>query len=401
MNTWVQGGAVLSDLRAFSGVAKMTVFTVGATTPGDGGAGAYYWDSSSTAADNGTTVIAPSGFITGRWLAAPLLVNTVDLVVTGSLTVHGTITQPTTGDFFANDGATIDRFNDRIFVGGATVNDGDQPNVVKDWLSQVTGLGYAVTIAQMAVLSSFGQIGFTTASRTSDTQAPGVSSFGTAIGLGAWGFNDKVDAVNSWDAWGAYIEARTAQENQGTTWGIEVDVMSYGGHLTPSTPYAHFVPYGGFGISISSGAGQSGANDATVALAVQNNGAKWLTGIKFDDNAISGADGTSTSGSGEAIALARGHQINFYNEAGVVAASVQSTQTSAVGATNLTFTNVGLSFADTTTDVFGVGTTAPAFGLTNLSILINNTASGVTYQQVFLGAPDSGGTGNRAIVVPN
>lgn len=69
MNTWVQGGALLANLRAFVGVSSMTVWTVGTTTSGDGGQGMFVWNAGATAADDGgVTTIAPNGLITGRWI---------------------------------------------------------------------------------------------------------------------------------------------------------------------------------------------------------------------------------------------------------------------------------------------------------------------------------------------
>lgn len=40
---------------------------LGYTTPGDGGGGHFYWDSTSITADNGGTIIAVTGVATGRW----------------------------------------------------------------------------------------------------------------------------------------------------------------------------------------------------------------------------------------------------------------------------------------------------------------------------------------------
>lgn len=69
LNTYCQTGAVVSDLRAFVGLSRMTVWLVGTDTPSDGGQGMFYWSSTATAADDdGVTTIAPFGLSTGRWL---------------------------------------------------------------------------------------------------------------------------------------------------------------------------------------------------------------------------------------------------------------------------------------------------------------------------------------------
>lgn len=40
---------------------------------------------------------------------------------------------------FQNDGAVINRLNDKLFIGGATASDGSLPNVDKDWLTTYQG----------------------------------------------------------------------------------------------------------------------------------------------------------------------------------------------------------------------------------------------------------------------
>jgi hypothetical protein len=69
LNTFVQGGCVLANLRNFTGLTSMTVYMIGAITPGDGQQGTFYWNSGSFQADDGgVTCIAPYGVLTGRWL---------------------------------------------------------------------------------------------------------------------------------------------------------------------------------------------------------------------------------------------------------------------------------------------------------------------------------------------
>lgn len=47
------------------------VQVLGLDTVGDGGGGTYYWSASSTASDDGVSVIQPTGVTVGRWLKAP------------------------------------------------------------------------------------------------------------------------------------------------------------------------------------------------------------------------------------------------------------------------------------------------------------------------------------------
>lgn len=69
MNTFMQSGALLAQLRAFSGISSMTVFMLGAAYAGDGLQGIFYWNATAiTADDGGVTSIQPNGVLYGRWL---------------------------------------------------------------------------------------------------------------------------------------------------------------------------------------------------------------------------------------------------------------------------------------------------------------------------------------------
>jgi hypothetical protein len=88
LNTFVQGSAVLANLRSFVGLSNMNVWMVGFETPNDGGQGVFYFNSSSTATDDGgVTIIQPNGLTTGRWLRQSAAVSGTLLgiqVLTGS-----------------------------------------------------------------------------------------------------------------------------------------------------------------------------------------------------------------------------------------------------------------------------------------------------------------------------
>lgn len=68
LNTYLQGCLYALQLRSFTGLTGMNVLVGGNAAQGDGGAGVFYWSASSTATDDGTTIIAPAGSATGRWL---------------------------------------------------------------------------------------------------------------------------------------------------------------------------------------------------------------------------------------------------------------------------------------------------------------------------------------------
>ena len=55
-------------LRSITGQTGMTAYLQGTNVPADGGQGIFYWNYSSTAADNGSTVIVPAGVVYGAWI---------------------------------------------------------------------------------------------------------------------------------------------------------------------------------------------------------------------------------------------------------------------------------------------------------------------------------------------
>lgn len=88
--------ATIAKLRLFAGSGTATANVAGYYAPNDGGGGLYVWNSTSTAADNGGTIIAPNAGGTGRWLLQ------YDGVI--SVTQFGAVGDGTTddGQAFAN-----------------------------------------------------------------------------------------------------------------------------------------------------------------------------------------------------------------------------------------------------------------------------------------------------------
>lgn len=88
LNTYVQTVLNYAQLRTFTGQTYMLVNVLGAVSPADGGQGLFWYNASSTAADNNTTVIVPSGAVMGAWLYIPPIsaaqVSSVRYVTTGT-----------------------------------------------------------------------------------------------------------------------------------------------------------------------------------------------------------------------------------------------------------------------------------------------------------------------------
>lgn len=62
------GLSSIGDLRTLSPQAPEMATLLGSATPTDGNGANYYWNSTSTATDDGYNVVAVTGITTGRWL---------------------------------------------------------------------------------------------------------------------------------------------------------------------------------------------------------------------------------------------------------------------------------------------------------------------------------------------
>ena len=70
LNTYVQVVRNFAQLRTFTALDDMAVFVLGGSSEGDGLQGWFWYNSTSTATDNGSTVIEPTG-ASGAWLLLP------------------------------------------------------------------------------------------------------------------------------------------------------------------------------------------------------------------------------------------------------------------------------------------------------------------------------------------
>ena len=68
LNTFVQTVVSIAALRGFTAYSNMVCIVQGSVSPNDGGQGTYYYNSASTATDNGTTIIVPTGSTQGAWI---------------------------------------------------------------------------------------------------------------------------------------------------------------------------------------------------------------------------------------------------------------------------------------------------------------------------------------------
>jgi len=255
----------------------------------------------------------------------------------GSTPTTGAITQKATGQFFTQNKAIIDRFNDRVFVGPATVNDGAYPNVTQDWLAIEIAPQNPVESAQMAVLSQNGLAGFVSASRTSDQANPT-----SAIGAEFFGLGDSTAAGA--DAYALYAEARRTVATVGVTFAAEYDVANQS-NIVRNSPYGQS-PGETIALQIASGAGLSlpGNTVTTAAIQFEANPTQFYYGIIFGSSSIYGTDGFS--GAGVAIAFAKGHSIAWFNSSGNPTAIISCQATVASATANQIFEDNGVNFVN-------------------------------------------------------
>jgi len=88
LNTFVQTVTNVVQLRQLIGLPGMQILLEGIVTPGDGGAGPFYWNTTSTSPDNGTSVIVPQPGVPGAWIR--LVISQTSVVTISSVTAVST-----------------------------------------------------------------------------------------------------------------------------------------------------------------------------------------------------------------------------------------------------------------------------------------------------------------------
>jgi hypothetical protein len=143
-------------------------------------------------------------------------------------------TQVATGNRFA-PAAHINRLNDRLFIGGATANDGTFPPVALDWLSvyeNAQGYTNFTMLGKLCVLgdtNSGDVVGITVGNQSLNCTNAGQS----IIGIESFAISNNLTLANQ--AWAFYGEAHKRQSGA-QVYGIETDVhTAFLGTL--ATPY--------------------------------------------------------------------------------------------------------------------------------------------------------------------
>jgi hypothetical protein len=149
LNTFPQSCDNAAQLRAFIGSYTMCVYLRGFTVPGDGGGGMFYWNASSNAADNGTTIFAPAGVSTGRWIRVPEYTVTSN-ISSITLTTSAGVAAPVLYDTGANIRWSAGKNTDA--ESGANAGSNYEIDAYND---AGTLLGYAVKITRSSQVTDF------------------------------------------------------------------------------------------------------------------------------------------------------------------------------------------------------------------------------------------------------
>jgi hypothetical protein len=326
------------------------------------------------------SLINPAGSTAGQ-----VIVSTGPGTAPSWSSALGPLSMSSSGQFYQGSGAKVNRINDRLFVGPATLNNGTNAASQPDWWTQyqlAKGRTYGfIQTAQMAVLNdSAGKdslMGIVTGAQTTGRPSSGAQVMGiTAIGVNNANTSQAANA-----AWAGYFEAfrDTTVSGNGGAYGIEIDTMNFTNATPVTDPYSQANDQT-IGIQMASGGGFSGTlYPTTVGLNFQNNNTTFDKGIVFGSNSITGA--TGTSGSGVAIALGRGHMLQWYGSAGVATSSILANGTTAAGGVSQQFSDNAVAFnnasAKSILKVLGV-----ASGVNGVQVLGAATGQAVAVQAI-------------------
>ena len=242
-----------------------------------------------------------------------------------------------------------------------------------DWLTGGSSyqLSWPVTGANAAILSPNGQIALTTASRASQL-SNSYGSLETTIGTAGFAFNDDVFATSARHVavYAGYYEAQTLSGSSGLAFGNEIDAVNFGSTATATSPGSPDVYGSTIALWLASGGSHTGVTDATEAIGIKDNGARFQTGIIFGANAL-----TNYSGFGYAMRLAKGHIIQWHDASDAAGPNIVSTVATAANSISMQFQDGGVSFVNQTG------------GLDASIQAIANAANGVALVPSIAGAP--------------
>ena len=234
---------------------------------------------------------------------------------TGTITLDGSNTFTKTTNFFQNEGANVQRINDRVFFGGASVNDANSSDSHLDWLS-ANLIGFGVPSGSEAPFASQLLVLNTPWNSTSHITATfGAESFAQVSAAGISGLDSYCHNNNTTYAtpcWAAYFDAKKMTPATGPVYAIEGD----SGSLVASSPSDPYRQGNVVGLQLASGGEYplTGQYDVSAAIQIQPNPTRFKQGIVFGSGAL--APG------GYALAMPTGQGFAWYSAAGIVEATL-------------------------------------------------------------------------------
>jgi hypothetical protein len=314
------------------------------------------------------------------------------------------------GHFYADLGAAVTRYGDRLFVGAATDDQAKTDRTqTTDWLSTAMAAtsigGYAVWGATTASLSRFGTIGILGGSRSSDASANAAMLTYTpsSIGIASWAIDDDSATPRSTTAYAYYGEAwRLAGVSYQPSFAMELEGVEFGAlHTGIANPYHPNVGGGVSTLQLGSGGGQtSGTVDIASYISTVSNPSRAQMGIVFGATSLTGTNGTAGDTCyGSAIALARNQGIEWHTpevvsgvQGGNVGLFIRSTVAAAVNGLRLEAQETGFVISNAAGQLlFSVNTTA-----TPTNTLYVQAGSGTGAAGLYV-AEGSGGSPNLGL----
>jgi hypothetical protein len=257
-----------------------------------------------TAANNQKSIFVPSGtyLISSAITVAGEWIIDIGATITGLPPLGDGAFPIVTINNLSRLSGRIIRIENTEYGAGIQIGDSDP------WLEQFIRPS-AQSRAELSVLSPYGAIAITGASKTGDNP----TSIGTdlaCIGGNFYSINDRAPVgLETITAYGIYSEARR-RNGGGAAFGMEVDIANQEATVpfNPNSPLSPSIAYTG-GILINSGAGLPpiDLNPASFGLAFGNNGDSFYRGIVFSEFCL---DGT---GPLEAISMPFAYNIAWYS----------------------------------------------------------------------------------------
>lgn len=308
-------------------------------------------------------------------LAGELAVNLIDrslMVGDGTSVLTLMPGRHSSGQHYVESGANVQMVGDRLFVGGATLNNGTNVGSQPDWLTTLLlGLGRTFAFQQVTQFATL--TGENGAAGNAILGAGRTSKFtydGNAIGILGVGINDNTDPARFTGAYGGYFEGFALSGTHGPAYGIEVDTINLNASGI-TDPYQQSTIQT-VGLQLASGAEFSGGFQASAAINIRNNGQTFEKGITFGYSAISGADGVN--GTGIAIAFGKGHMMQWYGSAGVKTSSITCTGTTLDSCVRQEFLDGQVRFRNSADiNIFQVLSTANAVNFLQVASSAANT----------------------------